>query len=116
MTGAVSSVPTQFLKNQPVRSVTDLLVGRVSGVTLSRSSGDVGSPSKIRIRGANSISGDNSPLMVVDGVIGGTYGSIHDIESMEVLKDASATAIYGERASNGVILITTKRPLQVGLK
>ncbi|WP_040414605.1 SusC/RagA family TonB-linked outer membrane protein, partial [Cyclobacterium qasimii] len=116
LTGAVSSVPTQFLKNQPIRSITDLLVGRVSGVTLSRSSGDVGSPSKIRIRGANSISGDNSPLMVVDGVIGGTYGSIHDIESMEVLKDASATAIYGERASNGVILITTKKASEGGPK
>jgi len=109
LTGAVSSLPTDYLKNQPVRSLTDMLAGRVAGVTLSRTSGDMGSPSKIRIRGANSISGNNAPLMVVDGVIGGSYGSIHDVESIEVLKDASATAIYGERASNGVILITTKR-------
>ena len=109
ITGAVSSVPMDLIKNQPVRSVSDILSGRVAGVLLSRTSGDVGDNSKMRIRGANSILGDNSPLTVVDGVIGGSVGSVHDIASVEVLKDASATAIYGERASNGVILITTKK-------
>lgn len=109
LTGAVASVPMQFVKDQPVRGIADILQGRVPGMTLSRTSGQVGASTKIRIRGANSILGDNEPLYVVDGIIGGSIGSVHDIESIEILKDASATAIYGERASNGVILVTTKR-------
>ena len=108
ITGAVSSVNMESLKNQPVRGLSDMLSGRVAGMNLSRTSGDIGSPTKIRIRGANSIIGNNSPLTVVDGVIGAPIGPIQDVESIEVLKDASATAIYGERASNGVILVTTK--------
>jgi TonB-dependent starch-binding outer membrane protein SusC len=109
ITGSVSSVPMDLLKNQPVRNLEDMLQGRVAGMTLTRTSGQPTSGAKIRIRGPNSISGNNAPLYVVDGVIGGSMGSVHDIESIEVLKDASATAIYGERASNGVILITTKK-------
>ncbi len=109
ITGSVSSVNMESLKNQPVRGLSDMLSGRVAGMNLSRTSGDIGSPSKIRVRGANSISGSNDPLTVVDGVIGAPIGPIQDVESIEVLKDASATAIYGERASNGVILVTTKK-------
>lgn len=109
LTGSISSVPMELLKNQPIRSLGDLLQGRVAGMTISRTSGDLGTPTKIRVRGPNSISGSNEPLTVVDGVIGGSIGSIHDVESIEILKDASATAIYGERASNGVILVTTKK-------
>jgi TonB-linked SusC/RagA family outer membrane protein len=109
ITGSISSVNMESLKNQPVRGLSDMLSGRVAGMNLSRTSGDIGAPTKIRIRGANSIEGDNSPLTVVDGVIGAPIGPIQDVESIEVLKDASATAIYGERASNGVILVTTKK-------
>lgn len=109
ITGSISSVPMEHIKNQPVRSLSDMLSGRVAGVTLTRTSGDLGTPSKIRVRGPNSIDGDNSPLTVVDGVIGASMGPAMDVESIEILKDASATAIYGERASNGVILITTKK-------
>ncbi len=109
ITGSVASVNMNNIKNQPVRSLSDMLSGRVAGMYLSRTSGAMGNPSKIRIRGANSIQGNNSPLTVVDGVIGAPIGPIQDIESIEVLKDASATAIYGERASNGVILVTTKK-------
>jgi TonB-linked SusC/RagA family outer membrane protein len=109
ITGSISSVPMDFIKNQPVRSLADMLQGRVAGMTLTRTSGQPGAETKIRVRGPNSINGNNAPITVVDGVIGGSVGSVHDIESIEILKDASATAIYGERASNGVILITTKK-------
>ncbi|MEZ5104967.1 MAG: TonB-dependent receptor [Draconibacterium sp.] len=109
ITGSVASVNMESLKNQPVRNLSDMLSGRVAGMNLSRTSGDIGSPTKIRVRGPNSISGSNEPLTVVDGVIGAPIGPIQDVESIEVLKDASATAIYGERASNGVILVTTKK-------
>jgi TonB-linked SusC/RagA family outer membrane protein len=109
ITGSVSSVNMESLKNQPVRSLSDMLSGRVAGMNLSRTSGDIGAPTKIRVRGPNSIEGSNAPLTVVDGVIGAPIGPIQDVESIEVLKDASATAIYGERASNGVILVTTKK-------
>lgn len=109
ITGSVGSVAMDFAKNQPFRGTADLMAGRVAGVTLTRASGDISASTKIRIRGANSLNGSNSPLTVVDGVIGGSAGPAQDIESIEILKDASATAIYGERASNGVILITTKR-------
>ena len=109
VTGAVSSIPMEYAKNQPFNSVADLMSGRVAGMTLTRSSGDISASTKMRIRGANSLNGDNDPLTVVDGIISGSVGPVQDIESIEILKDASATAIYGERASNGVILITTKR-------
>ncbi len=109
ITGSVSSVNMESLKNQPVRGLSDMLSGRVAGMNLTRTSGDIDSPAKIRVRGPNSIEGDNAPITVVDGVIGAPIGPIQDVESIEVLKDASATAIYGERASNGVILVTTKK-------
>jgi TonB-linked SusC/RagA family outer membrane protein len=111
ITGSVSSVDGEDLEKAVYNTVDQLLQGRSSGVFVTSSSGEPGAPAAIRIRGNNSISGDNSPLYVVDGIpISGTPNfSPQDIESMEVLKDASATAIYGSRGANGVILVTTKR-------
>ncbi|TLV03360.1 SusC/RagA family TonB-linked outer membrane protein [Dyadobacter luticola] len=111
LTGSVSQVGTKDFKDQPVTRLEEALQGRASGVLVSKSSGTPGGDIKVRIRGVNSITGNNQPLVVVDGIIGFTMSSVNpnDIESMEVLKDASATAIYGSRGSNGVILITTKK-------
>ncbi|WP_111706440.1 SusC/RagA family TonB-linked outer membrane protein [Lutibacter citreus] len=109
--GSVSQVTAKSFENQPVTRVEDALQGRASGVKVTRSSGQPGGEIKVRIRGVNSITGNNSPLVVIDGVIGGDLSIINpnDIASMDVLKDASATAIYGSRGSNGVILVTTKK-------
>jgi TonB-linked SusC/RagA family outer membrane protein len=111
LTGSVSQVGTKDFKDQPVTRLEEALQGRASGVLVSRSSGSPGGNVKVRIRGVNSITGNNEPLVVVDGVIGFSLNSINpnDIESMEILKDASATAIYGSRGSNGVILVSTKK-------
>ena len=111
ITGSVSSVSSEDLEKAVYNSVDQLLQGRSSGVQVTSSSGEPGAPSSIRIRGNNSISGDNSPLYVVDGIpiSGDPNFSPQDVESMEVLKDASATAIYGSRGANGVIIVTTKR-------
>ncbi|AWW28800.1 hypothetical protein DN752_00880 [Echinicola strongylocentroti] len=111
LTGAVSSVSAKDFEKQPVTRVEDALQGRAAGVQVLKSSGVPGADVQIRIRGANSINGNNQPLVVIDGVIGADLRSINtnDVESMEVLKDASATAIYGSRGANGVILVTTKR-------
>ncbi|CDF79775.1 TonB-dependent receptor [Formosa agariphila KMM 3901] len=109
--GSVSQVTAKSFEDQPVTRTEDALQGRASGVKVTRNSGQPGGEIKVRIRGVNSITGNNSPLVVVDGVIGGDLSSINpnDIASMDVLKDASATAIYGSRGSNGVILVTTKK-------
>lgn len=129
VTGAISSVSAKEIENQPLVSVDQLLQGKAAGMQISNSSGAPGGRVSIRIRGASSINAGNEPLFVIDGVPvynsskdpGGTsYGTFtatnalaslnpNDIASVEVLKDASATAIYGSRGSNGVILITTKR-------
>ncbi len=87
-----------------------VLQGRVTGVQVTNSAGSPGGAVRIRIRGANSINGDNGPIYVVDGFVGAEFSSINpdDIESIQVLKDAAATAIYGSRGSNGVILVTTQ--------
>ncbi len=110
LTGAVSQVKAESFKDAPVVRVESALQGRASGVSVS-GGGQPGDGIKVRIRGVNSITGNNNPLVVVDGVFGGDLRSINpnDIESMEVLKDASALAIYGSRGSNGVILVTTKK-------
>lgn len=109
ITGAISSVtPGQFNKQQTFRA-TDALQGRVAGVTVANTSGSPFATTKIRIRGANSINGGNAPLFVVNGVLGAGMPDAEEIESIEVLKDASATALYGSRGANGVILITTKK-------
>ncbi len=118
ITGAVSSVEPKDFENEPIANVTQGLQGKVAGVNVTSGSGAPGGNMIVRIRGNNSIIGSNDPLYVIDGVPvqGGNNGSTNllstinpnDIESIEVLKDASATAIYGSRGSNGVILITTK--------
>ena len=118
LTGSVASVKaSEALKNTPSTNVSDALQGRISGVSVI-TSGDPGKGSTIRVRGVNSISGDAGPLVVVDGFIGGDLKSINpsDIQSIEVLKDASATAVYGSRGANGVILVTTKTPNQERLR
>ncbi|MDR1335694.1 MAG: TonB-dependent receptor [Tannerella sp.] len=108
LTGAVSSVSAKAFLDQPASSVNSVLSGRAPGVTVKRSNGAPGSGSIIRVRGANSLLGSNDPLVVVDGNYGG-MPNMYDIESIEILKDASATAIYGSRGANGVILVKTKR-------
>ena len=111
LTGSVAQVTAESFKDQPLTRVEDALQGRAAGVTVARANGAPGAAVKVRIRGANSITGNNDPLVVIDGIIGGDLASLNpnDIASMDVLKDASATAIYGSRGSNGVILVTTKR-------
>lgn len=133
LTGAVVSVSGDELRNSITTNVDQALQGRVAGVQVTQNSGQPGGAASIRIRGANSITGSSEPLYVIDGIpfqgdgssvsgfdwSGGANGqnrvnplstiNPNDIENIEVLKDASATAIYGARAANGVVLITTKR-------
>ncbi|MDH0675444.1 SusC/RagA family TonB-linked outer membrane protein [Empedobacter sp. GD03861] len=130
-TGSIARVTAKEIENQPVNSVLDALQGRVPGLEITPTSGVAGGGYTIRIRGQNSIAAGNNPLFIVDGVpfdtnsmgdnitSGGLflYSSINplnyidpqSIESIEVLKDADATAIYGSRGANGVLLITTKK-------
>ncbi|MBO0323635.1 TonB-dependent receptor [Muricauda sp. CAU 1633] len=110
LTGAVSVVGVRDLEKSPLINVDQALQGRASGVQLTQNSGAPGAGLKIRVRGSNSITGSNSPLVVVDGLIDVDINSVNpaDIQSISVLKDASASAIYGNRAANGVIIITTK--------
>ena len=113
LTGSVSSVRVgDAMKVMPVSNVTDALQGRLSGVSIISSSGAPNSTATIRVRGVNSFSADTGPLVVIDGFIGGSLDALNpsDILSIEVLKDASATAVYGSRGANGVILVTTKNP------
>lgn len=122
VTGALASVSMPKLEGVSLKSVDQMLQGRASGVHMVQNSGMPGAGSTVRIRGGNSISGGNEPLYVIDGVP--IYPSattsqsnlnplntiaITDIESIDILKDASSTAIYGARGANGVIMITTKR-------
>ncbi|MFT3824768.1 MAG: TonB-dependent receptor [Chitinophagaceae bacterium] len=113
-TGAISSVKAADLENMPIARIEQALQGRTSGLTIAASSGQPGSSSTVRIRGTTSINGGASdPLYVIDGMIvdvgGIDFLNQNDIESVEVLKDAASAAIYGARASAGVILITTKK-------
>jgi TonB-linked SusC/RagA family outer membrane protein len=129
VTGSIASVSVSEIQNQPASNIETLLQGRASGVQISQGSGAPGGGLNIRIRGGSSINAGNEPLYVIDGVpvynnnkdpSGSSYTSYtptnaltsidpNDIESIQILKDASATAIYGSRGSNGVIIITTKR-------
>lgn len=112
VTGAVASVNAERLQNNPSRSVEQALQGAVPGVQVSTAGGGAEGSTNILIRGRSSINASTDPLVVVDGIpFNGTLSEINqnDIGSIEVLKDASAAAIYGSRGSNGVILITTKR-------
>lgn len=114
VTGSVTSVKADALKEIPSNSVEGLLQGRAAGLQVVNSSQDPGASSTVRIRGGSSLRGSNSPLVVVDGFPLGDAGDLKqinpaDIVSMEILKDASASAIYGSRGANGVIMITTKK-------
>lgn len=113
LTGAVAKVKSEEITAFPTTSVVQALSGRAPGVQVLQNTGAPGANVSVRIRGTNSIQGSNEPLYVVDGFpIAGSNPSMlnnADIESIEVLKDASATAIYGSRGANGVVLITTKR-------
>lgn len=120
VTGSVASISNKSIEESIPTTIDQVLQGRAAGVQIQQNSGAPGASSSIRIRGIGSITGSNEPIFVIDGVIidGGTgsggqnaFASINpaDIESIDILKDASATAIYGSRAANGVILITTKR-------
>lgn len=110
LTGAVSSITSKELSVQPVISATQAMQGRVAGVSIVNNSSPGAEPT-IRVRGVGSVSLNPNPLFVIDGVPAGGINTIApgDIESLEVLKDASAAAIYGSRAANGVVLITTKK-------
>lgn len=120
LTGAVGSVRAAQLQERPAASLNQALAGRISGVQVNTNSGRPGGRTNIRVRGFSSINSSNNPLYVVDGVMlpqsnqaqasqAIDYINPNDIVSVEVLKDASSTAIYGARGANGVILITTKR-------
>lgn len=125
LTGSVSSIKMSEVQQAPISAIDQGLAGRAAGVQVTQTSGMPGSIASIRIRGSSSLQGGNEPLYVIDGVpvySGGGFGDTGgnarmsplstinpaDIESMEILKDASSTAIYGARAANGVVLITTK--------
>ncbi len=119
-TGAVTAISAKDFSNATITSPQELLVGKAAGVIVNTSSGEAGAGDQIRIRGGSSLLANNDPLIVVDNIplsSGGISGMANplstidpnDIESITILKDASATAIYGSRASNGVIIITTKK-------
>jgi TonB-linked SusC/RagA family outer membrane protein len=110
ITGALTSISSKDFDKQPLNDVSQALQGRAAGVQVTQTSGEPGGSFKIRIRGANSITGGNNPLYVLDGqFVDISSINVNDIASMEVLKDASSTAIYGTRGANGVVLITTKK-------
>lgn len=114
LTGSVASVKPESITNTPANSVESLLQGRAAGLSINTSAQDPGSASIVRVRGSSSLNGSNSPLVVVDGFPLGDAGDLKqinpaDIANIEVLKDASASAIYGSRGANGVIMITTKK-------
>ena len=113
LVSSISQIKGDVLANQPVARVDNMLQGRAAGVNVVSTSGEPGAPPVIRIRGMSSINGNNSPLFVIDGFIAGTDFNlsnlnVNDVESIEVLKDASSLAIYGTRGAAGVILINTK--------
>lgn len=111
LTGAISSVSGTDLEKNTVVNPLYALQGKAAGVTITPVSGQPGAEIQVQIRGVQSINASNSPIYVVDGIISEGMGNINlnDIESISVLKDASSTAIYGARAANGVVVITTKR-------
>lgn len=110
LTGSVVSVKNEDVVAAPTSNVMEALQGKIAGLDITKSSGQVGGGVNILLRGSRSIYGDNSPLFIIDG-LPGSYDDIspNDIESIDVLKDASSTAIYGSAGANGVIIITTKR-------
>lgn len=112
LTGAVASVAGKNLEKVPTASVGEALVGRLPGVQITTADGSPDAEQTIRVRGGGSITQDNNPLIIVDGFEVSSLNDIPptDVESIDVLKDAASTAIYGARGANGVVLVTTKRP------
>lgn len=111
LTGSVASIKSEDVNAYPTTNLMQTLAGRATGVHVSQNTGAPGAPLSVRIRGTNSVQGENEPLYVVDGFPysgNPTLLNNADIESIEILKDASATAIYGSRGANGVVIITTK--------
>lgn len=110
LTGSVSSVQSEDVQKIPTQSLTDALQGKVAGVRITPESGRPGSQPQVRIRGVGTLN-DSSPLYVVDGMLVNDISFLNpkNVQSVEVLKDASATAIYGSRGANGVIIVTTKQ-------
>jgi TonB-linked SusC/RagA family outer membrane protein len=113
LTGAVTTMHNEDITISPTNDVMESLQGKVAGLDITKTSGQTGSGVQVLLRGSRSIYGDNSPLFIIDG-LPGSYDEVspNDIESVDVLKDASATAIYGSAGANGVIIITTKRGKQ----
>lgn len=111
LTGAVSSIKNEDIVRTPTFNAVEAVQGRLTGVDVTRASGAAGSGANIRIRGNRSISGSNAPLVIIDGFQGGSISDLNpnDIETIDVLKDASSTAIYGAQGANGVIIVTTKK-------
>ena len=111
ITGSVANVTEENFNKGVSRDASDLLQGKVAGLTITSGSGDVTRSSQIRLRGTSTLQNDQGPMIVIDGVPGGDLSTVSpsDIESISVLKDASSAAIYGSRAAGGVILVTTKR-------
>ncbi len=111
VTGSIISVKEEELKTVPVTNIMEALQGKLAGVDITRSSGNPGAGINVLVRGNRSLTASNSPLFIVDGI---QYSNIqdlnpNDVQSMEVLKDAASTAIYGSRGANGVIIVTTKK-------
>jgi len=118
VSGSVTNITTKEFNKGVVSNASDLLQGKVAGLNITNSSGDVTSGSTIRLRGTSSLTGESSPFVVIDGVPGGDLNSVapQDIESISILKDASSAAIYGSRSASGVILITTKKGMKGNTK
>ena len=110
VTGSVASVKAAEIAAVPVASAAEAIAGKLAGVQITTTEGSPDAEMKIRVRGGGSITGDNSPLFIVDGFPVESISDIAptDIESIDVLKDASSTAIYGSRGANGVVIVTTK--------
>ena len=111
VTGSVASISGETLREVPAANISQALQGRLPGVQISQTSSQPGATTQIRIRGTRSLTASNDPLIVLDGIpFPGSIGDINpnDIQSVDILKDASATAIYGSRGANGVVLVTTK--------
>jgi len=112
VTGSIASIKAEELQQMKANNISEAMQGRAAGVTVTTNSGAPGSPMMVNIRGIGTIN-ESGPLWVIDGVpSGGGYVNPSDIESMEILKDASACAIYGSRGANGVILITTRKGIK----
>lgn len=111
VTGAMTSISTKEFAQQPITRLDQILQGRAAGVQVTQANGAPGGDARIRVRGANSVLGDNNPLYVIDGYVGADFNFINpnDIATLQILKDAASTSIYGSRGANGVVIITTKR-------